>query len=119
MPAIELPPTAQVVADVIGREDTLRLARAVKFRSLYVPKQLPARHWLRDVLGDHTAELLAQEFQGMQLPLARCSNVYRADRDARIISMRENGQTAKEIARALNLKESTVWTVIYRKQRTH
>ncbi len=119
MQVAELPPTAQVVAEVIGRDMTLRLARAVKFRSLYVPKYLPTRHWLRDVLGDQAAETLAHEFQGMQLPLARCSNVYRADRDRKILAMREQGQSAKDIACALDLKESTVWTVIYRKRRAH
>lgn len=115
--AHDLPPTAQVVAEVIGRDRTLVLARTVKFRSLYVPKRLPARHWLRDVLGDQPAEALVQEFQGMQLPLARCATVFKAERNRRVMSMREAGASVREIGLALGIPESTVWTVIYRNQR--
>lgn len=115
----ELPPTAQVVAEVIGRDATLTLARCVKFRSLFVPKNLPPRHWLRDVIGDQAAERLSNEFPSMQLPLARCANVYRADRDRRILEMRANGIEPRRIAAQLNMPESTVRTVIYRKQRAH
>lgn len=119
MQTAELPPTAQVVAEVIGRDATLRLARCVKFRSLFVPKSLPANHWLRDVLGDDAAERLSGEFPSMQLPLARCSNVYRADRDRRILAMREEGHSGEAIAKALGIPKSTVWTVVYRNQRAH
>jgi DNA-binding NarL/FixJ family response regulator len=116
MPA-DLPPTAQVIADIIGRERTLRLARAVRFRGVYIPADMPARHWLRAVVGDSAAEALSREFGGIQLPLAKCSNVYRAERDRRILAMRGQGQTVKTIARTLNLNESTVRTIIYRAQK--
>ena len=113
MPAA-LPPTAQAVADVIGRDATLTLARSVKFRSLYIPKRLPAGHWLRDVLGDQAAEALAEEFQGMQLPLARCANVFREERDRRILNLKREGTPVKDIARTIGMPESTVWKVVYR-----
>ena len=114
MPAIPLPPTAQVVADVIGRELTLRLARSVKFRSLYVPKRLPRVHWLRDVIGDDAAETLAEKFQGMQLPLARCANAARAARDSRILALADEGQSAAAIGRRLGTPARTVRNVLGR-----
>lgn len=115
----ELPPTAQVVAQVIGRDATLALAACVKFRSLFVPKNLPPRHWLRDVIGDRAAERLSQEFPSMQLPLAKCANVYKAERDRRILELRAKGVEPRRIAAQLDMPERTVRTVLYRKQRAH
>ncbi|GFM34042.1 hypothetical protein [Desulfovibrio subterraneus] len=107
-----LPETAQVVADIIGREGALALARACKCRSLYIPKRLPLDHWLRDVVGDAHAEALSKEFPGFILPMAKCANVIRAERDKRILSMRREGMSAATIAARIGVAERTVYTVV-------
>ncbi|WP_459902172.1 helix-turn-helix domain-containing protein [Desulfobaculum senezii] len=50
----------------------------------------------------------------MQLPLARCARVEKAERDARIIHMRAEGLSAGEIGRRLGVPASTVRTVVHR-----
>lgn len=107
-----LPETAQVVADIIGREHALALARMCKCRSVYIPKRLPPKHWLRDVVGDANAEALAEEFPGFILPMAKCANVIRAERDKRILQMRHDGMNAAEIAARVGVAERTVYTVV-------
>jgi hypothetical protein len=70
---IPLPPTAQVVADVIGREATLALAMSCLYRCLYVPKgKLGPDSYLVRTIGEEKAKLMQKEFIGMLLPLATC-----------------------------------------------
>ena len=104
---LPLPSTAQEVADVIGREATLTLARSVKHRCLYVPKTTQSRHsasgerscaWIERTIGIDLTAKLVKEFGGMQLPLARCACVIIAERRAKIRAAFEAGKTSREIA---------------------
>lgn len=116
-PVQVLPRTAQVVAEVIGSDSTLKLAHTCgRFRSFYVPKQLREGHWLRSVVGDEAAEALVAEFQGMQLPLAKCSRVAKAMRNDRIARMKRAGASASEIGRVLEMPASSVRTVLQRQR---
>lgn len=109
-----LPPTAQVIADVIGRDATLALARAAKCRSVYIPQRLPRSHWLRSVVGENAAEMLSEEFPGITLPLAKCAGVVKAERNRIIAELSARGMKQREIGRRLGIPESTVQTVLYR-----
>lgn len=111
---VELPPTAQVLAEVIGAEQTIRLARRAKNRSIYIPKKLTPWHWLRAVLGDDDAEKLSAEFPGMCLPLAKCHSVIVAERNRRIADSRAQGLSCRQIAERIGLPKNTVQTIAYR-----
>lgn len=111
-----LPPTAAEVAQVIGREKTLLLAKSIRHRSLYVPKTLPESHWLRDIIGDEAAARLVAEFQGMQVPLAKCTRLAGAARNAKIYEMRARGASVPDISKYYGICESTIWTILYRQR---
>lgn len=112
MEAVPLPPTAQAVADVVGRQGALALASSVKSRTLYVPKSMPAGHWIRSVVGDEAAEALAEEYPGFILPLANCSRVVKAERNAKIFQMHLDGQRTEKIAQVFRVSSRQVRNVI-------
>lgn len=79
-----LPPTAQVIADVIGREATLILAGKVANRNLYIPYSLGQDHWIARTIGYAKAHALKQEFGGLHMSLATCDHYYTRERNERI-----------------------------------
>lgn len=109
-----LPPTAQVIADVIGRDKTLTLARATQCRSIYIPQRLNPAHWLVAVVGSEAAQKLIKEFPSCCLPLAKCSSVVKAERNKKIAELSAEGLTVAEIARRLGVNKNTVQTICYR-----
>ena len=96
---IPLPPTAQVVADVIGRKDTLALAMSCLYRCLYVPKgRLASDSYLVRTIGEDKAKLMQREFAGMLLPLATCHHIAVFERQQRIRLAVEDGKTHAQVA---------------------
>ena len=70
---IPLPPTAQLVADVIGREATLALAFTCQHRCVYVPLgRLASDSYLVRTIGEEKAKLMQRHFSGELLPMATC-----------------------------------------------
>lgn len=98
MRTIPLPPTAQEVADIIGREATLALARKVKHRCLYVPKHMPPDYWIRREIGDELANKLQKIFAGEQVPLAKCKSIACEQRRIGIEAAFHEGKSVQEIA---------------------
>lgn len=96
---IPLPPTAQVVADVIGREATLALAMSCLYRCLYVPKgRLASDSYLVRTIGNDLAKLMQREFAGMLLPLATCHHIAIFERQARIRKEVADGKSHAQVA---------------------
>lgn len=96
---IPLPPTAQVIADVIGRKDTLALAMSCLYRCLYVPKgRLASDSYLVRTIGEDKAKAMQQEFSGMLLPLATCHHIAVFERQQRIRMAVEEGKTHAQVA---------------------
>ncbi|MDA3922748.1 MAG: hypothetical protein PF501_19030 [Salinisphaera sp.] len=119
MNGLRLPDSAQEIADVIGRERTLYLIGQLPVcgqRSwrvvLYVPKTLPADHWLVRVLGWRDAMRLVREFGGEILQPSNCRCVHRAYRDQSIHRMAGEGMSAADIARAVGLTRRRVSGVL-------
>lgn len=112
METVPLPPTAQAVADVVGRDHALALASSVKCRTLYVPKSMPSGHWIRSVVGDDAAEALAAEYPGFSLRLASCSAITKAERDKKIYSRFLNGDPVSNIAKSFRVSKRLVWLVV-------
>ena len=109
-----LPITAQVIADVIGTEKALTLARATQCRSVYIPQRLNPDHWLVEVVGTDAAQKLIAEFPSCCLPLAKCSSVVKAKRNKRIAELSAQGLYPTEISRRLGVSRNTVKTILYR-----
>ena len=116
-----LPESAQEIADVIGRERALYLIGqlpACGRRSwrvvLYVPKTLPADHWLVRVLGWRDAMALVREFGGEILQPSNCLCIHRAYRDRSICRMARQGVPTCEIADSMGVTARTVRGVLAR-----
>lgn len=77
-----LPKGAQEIADVIGRDATMRLIGALRpcgarpwRRFLYVPAELTPDHQLVRILGWPTAEKLVYAFRGIILEPPACTHL--------------------------------------------
>lgn len=111
--SLALPPTAQAIADVIGREKALALARACRCRTLYVPKALRPGHWIIAVVGEHAARALVAEFPSFRLPLATCANVVKAERNRSICAAYRRGQCIVAIAKKHGLSPRQVRNILH------
>lgn len=107
-----LPETAQVIADVIGREATLRLAGKVSNRNLYIPKRMTEDHWIARSIGYAKAHALATEFGGLLMSLATCEHYFTRERNARIRSEFAAGKSTLELAAAHEMTQRRVQQIV-------
>lgn len=114
-----LPPSAQEIADVIGRERTLYLIGRLpqsgsrKWRvCLYVPKRLAPDHPLVDLIGWRDADLLRKEFGGMILQPSNCNYLHRDFRNREVRRMHGDGWSIADIAEAVELSDRQVRNII-------
>jgi hypothetical protein len=117
--AAALPASAQEIADVIGRRRALYLIGqlpACGRRSwrvvLYVPKSLPADHWLVRLMGWPDAMKLVRAFGGENLQPSNCRFIHRAYRDRTIRGLSNAGWNSPQIAAAVDLSASRVRSVL-------
>ncbi len=76
---IPLPPTAQDIAEIIGKESALAIAFTTRHRCVYVPLgRLPSHSYLVRTIGEEKAKLLQRQFGGMLLPMATCHQTKQA-----------------------------------------
>lgn len=116
---MELPPSAQELADVIGRERTLYLigqlprsgSRAWRV-NLYVPKSLTPDHQLVRILGWADAMRLVREFGGMILQPSNCNFLHREFRNREVLRLRAAGVSIAVIAEAVELTQRQVRNII-------
>jgi hypothetical protein len=121
-----LPESAQVIADVIGREATLHLAKHLRYdgliysksrrcRLFYVPKlkRLTEAYWLVQVIGYENAKLLQDEFGGSLLTLAACSETLRGERNHRVVTAYKAGKSVQEIATLHAIAPRTVYDILF------
>ncbi len=120
-----LPDSAQAIADVIGREATLHLARNLPYnhiitnggtcRLLYIPKKktLTNDYWLVKVIGLEKAKLLQEQFGGCLITLAKCADTLRGERNAKIVNAYKAGKSVGEIAALFGLAQRTIADIVY------
>ena len=108
----ELPATAQVIAEVIGREATLKLASKVKNRNLYIPKRVDDLHWISRTIGYAKAYALVQEFGGLLMSLATCEHYFTRERNARIRADYSAGRTTLELATIHDMTQRRVQQIV-------
>lgn len=128
---MQLPGSAQEVADVIGTEQALfligQLPRSYRLRKgvewaeptvvLYVPKTIRPDHHLVRLLGWNDAQKMARAFGGEILKLSRCVEVYRRWRDSSIVRLHEQGVPVPTIAEWMQVCERHVRNQIKEKLR--
>ena len=114
---IPLPPTAQVVADIIGRSATLLLASKCQYRHFYIPRQqLSASHWIVRTIGPRKASALQSVFGGELIPLANCYHVHQAERDAQIRAAARAGDPIHVIASRFKLSPGHIKRLLNKDQ---
>ena len=107
-----LPETAQVIAEVIGREATLKLASKVRNRNLYIPKRADEHHWISRTIGYAKAHALVQEFGGLLMSLATCEHYFTRERNAKLRADYTAGRTTLELATIYDLTQRRVQQII-------
>ncbi len=107
-----LPETAQVIANVVGRDATLKLASLVRNRNLYVPKRLDEGHWISKTIGHAKAVALVQEFGGLLMSLATCEHYFTQERNVRIRSDFKAGKSTLEIAQEHGMTQRRVQQIV-------
>ena len=91
--AVPLPSTMQEIATVIGREATLLIAIKTPYRTIYIPKSPAPDHWIARLIGQERWAVMQREFSGIQLVVAKCSDIARAERDDEIRRGFKSGKT--------------------------
>jgi hypothetical protein len=116
---VPLHPSAQEIADVIGRERTLFLIGSLPRsgsrpwrRVLYIPKKMRADHPLVRLMGWHDAEKLRRWFGGEILQPSNCGHVARAWRDRVIHALARAGLSSAEIAERVEAAQDVVRKVL-------
>ena len=122
-----LPDSAQIIADIIGREATLDLVghlvydhlvhkKRGKCRMLYIPKRrnkLTDDYWLVKVVGLNNAIKLQEYFGGSLLYLAQCKETERGERDHKILNDYRSGLKVNELALKYNLSVRSIYNIVY------
>lgn len=116
---MELPASAQELADVIGRDRALYLIGQLPRSgsrtwrcNLYVPKTINPDHKLVQLIGWSDACKLVREFGGMILQPANCEFLHRQFRNAEVRRMRDRGDTIAVIADAVALTQRQVRNIL-------
>lgn len=95
-----LPPTLAEIADLIGSDKALAIARERGGTRVYIPAHAIDDHWLVDIVGRDAADQLCAAFarQYLEIPLGPRSAIgkIRADVDRMI----EEGHSERKIALA-------------------
>lgn len=114
-----LPQSAQEIANVIGREQALRLigqlprcGRRPWRRVLYVPARLTPDHWLVTAIGYPDAAKLVREFRGIILQPSTCAHLAREHRNRAIHAAAAQGATQAELAILFDLTTRQVANVL-------
>lgn len=123
----DLPRSVREIAEVIGREATLRLigqlptcyagndGKKSTRVIMYVPKTLKPDHQLVHILGWHTAHRLVRHFGGEILYPANCRAVYAKFRDEAILKMLDAGARPAMVAELMGLSERHVRNLLREK----
>lgn len=106
------PAILREVAEVVGEEDALRLARACGGVEMVVPRDHAANHPWRSALGASSFAKLVHVFGGRSVSLPRGTFVASLQRRADVLALHATGKTARDIALRLELTERHVRRII-------
>lgn len=107
------------IADIVGPDIALEIARSHGGTRISIPPDAEAEHWLTKVVGYETADKICKGLstidgdghrngiRGEILPLGPASALRSARRRAQ--EALDNGASAREAAREAGLHERTIW----------
>lgn len=108
------------IADIVGPEIALEIARAVGGTRISIPPRAEQEHWLTELIGFELADKICRglatldpdnrRMRGVSdeiLPLGGAKLLERARRKA--LEALDNGASATEAARASGLHDRTIW----------
>jgi len=116
-----VPPSVQVVAEVIGRTAALHLAGALPeipgkpwkgHTYVPAPSRLLPDHVLVDILGWSDALRMCRMFGGEVLQMSKCRGLERTARNRRIWELRESGYGPTRIGDVLDVSPEVVKKVL-------
>ena len=114
-----LPGLLGTIADIVGPEIALEIARSHGGTRISIPPRAEADHWLTKVVGIETADKICRGLATMDaegkmrgvseeiMPLGPASVLKRARLQAR--EALDSGTSAREAARQSGLHERTIW----------
>lgn len=103
-----LSPLLNRVAAIAGVRAALILGRDKGCQTVYVPRQVTARHWLAQLLGIDAAKAIAAEFGGTKLDIPPALIGEKRRRRRAIAEMNRNGYSINRITKSLGVSRSTV-----------
>ncbi|WP_163370949.1 hypothetical protein [Endozoicomonas acroporae] len=110
---MRLPQSVQEIADVVGRENALKLAGRAN-GCLYVPqpRHMEESHWIAQLIGHEPAVALSEEFSGFILKPATCRFVYTNWRNQSIYEFHRQGLSNAAIAEKFCITERHIRNII-------
>lgn len=114
-----LPGLLGTIADIVGPEIALEIARSHGGTRISIPPRAEADHWLTKLVGIETADRICRGLATMDaegkmrgvtqeiMPLGPASLLKRARMQAR--EALDGGTSAREAARQAGLHERTIW----------
>lgn len=106
-----LPGILADIADIVGEDAALLVARAGGGRRVYIPKPayLKEGHWLVDAVGMDKAHAIADAIGGGQVDLPQGPAGGRAQTQRAIARALDEGLSCTTIVRLTGVDDSTVW----------
>jgi len=116
---MELPKSAEMIEQFIGRNAVILLAEKSPYRTrdkcqIYIPKSYKPGHWIRRAIGDKLFEIMRLEFGGELLEIATCKAVREAPRNRDMITANIKGMNLRAIAEKYRLCHRWVRIIINR-----
>lgn len=115
--SLRLPALLREVAEIAGIPAALRLAQAKGGTRVYVPRRLPADHWLVEIIGMEAASALQRRYSGekIDIPLGIGGSMQNARAIAR--QALDGGASVAQAALAAGLTERGVYKLMSREER--
>ncbi len=109
---IDFPIEVRPLAEFLGVEKALRLAKRWERKDFYVPFRLRDGHPIGQEIGPVLAATLCQEFGGCFFRFGNVSTIYRNARDREIVAQRYDG--VEELSKRYGLSQRRIWFIISR-----
>ncbi|KIC15015.1 hypothetical protein [Leisingera sp. ANG-Vp] len=116
---VPLPESVEEIAEVIGRENAVRLVEGTRprgrrrwRRQLYVPAEMPEGHRIATLIGLEDATKLSFSHANCILELPSCHGLRKAYLADYVMRLQDQGADEAEIAREIGVEKKTVASLV-------
>ncbi|MEH3091996.1 MAG: helix-turn-helix domain-containing protein [Agrobacterium cavarae] len=110
-------PLLNRIADVAGESAAMILGREKAGQQIYIPKTLPADHWLIGLVGVEPATAIAKAFGTQRIDVPPALGGDKRRRAVAIAELLDKGYSINQIVRLTGFSRSTVKEHIRRRPR--